>query len=106
MDDRSATLEAIEKTGVIISSAGLIMAIAFAGLLLSHTTILNQAAFILGVSVLFDTFLVRTFLTPALLSLSRHRAWWPSRPPPGLPRDDVRALALDDDADAASEMIQ
>ena len=82
------------------------MAIAFGGLLLSETTILNQAAFILGVSVLFDTFVVRTFLTPALLSLSRGRAWWPSKPPPGLPRDDARAL-LDDDADGApSEIIQ
>ena len=106
MDDRSATLEAIERTGLIISAAGLIMAIAFGGLLLSETTILNQAAFILGVSVLFDTFVVRTFLTPALLSLSRGRAWWPSTPPPGLPRDDARAL-LDDDADGApSEIIQ
>ena len=106
MDDRSATLEAIERTGLIISAAGLIMAIAFGGLLLSETTILNQAAFILGVSVLFDTFVVRTFLTPALLSLSRGRAWWPSKPPPGLPRDDARAL-LDDDADGApSEIIQ
>ncbi|KAH8092371.1 hypothetical protein JL720_5340 [Aureococcus anophagefferens] len=106
MDDRSATLEAIERTGLIISAAGLIMAIAFGGLLLSETTILNQAAFILGVSVLFDTFVVRTFLTPALLSLSRGRAWWPSTPPPGLTRDDARAL-LDDDADGApSEIIQ
>ncbi|KAH8051639.1 hypothetical protein JL721_11080 [Aureococcus anophagefferens] len=104
MDDRSATLEAIERTGLIISAPGLIMAIAFGGLLLSETTILNQAAFILGVSVLFDTFVVRTFLTPALLSLSRGRAWWPSTPPPGLPRDDARAL-LDDDADGAPSAI-
>ena len=92
MNDRDATLEAISKTGVLITSAGLIMAVAFGGLFLSASTILNQAAFVLFVAVLYDTFIIRTLLMPALLSLSRDRAWWPTKPPPGVPRADALRL--------------
>ena len=45
MRDRDATLEAVGRTGVVISAAGMIMAVAFSGLFLSKSTILNQAAF-------------------------------------------------------------
>ena len=78
------------------------MAIAFGGLFLSQSTILNQAAFILFVAVLYDTFVIRTLLMPALLSLSRDKAWWPSTPPPGVPRADALRLH-DHPADAAPD---
>jgi len=81
LDDRRALLRAIEKTGVIITAAGMIMAISFGGLFLSDTTILNQTAWLLCSAVLFDTFVVRTLLMPSLCSLSRSYMWWPARLP-------------------------
>ena len=74
--DHAAALKGIYKTGYIITAAGLIMTVAFGGLFASTELLLNQAAFLLVVSVLFDTFVVRTLLVPALFALSGARGWW------------------------------
>mmetsp|Transcript_36476 Transcript_36476/g.111817 ORF Transcript_36476/g.111817 Transcript_36476/m.111817 type:complete len:119 (-) Transcript_36476:28-384(-) len=104
MRDRDATLEAVGRTGVVISAAGMIMAVAFSGLFLSKSTILNQAAFLLACGVVFDTFVVRTFVTPAMLSLSRSYAWWPSKAPAPLPlADALRRVADADERPDADE---
>ena len=81
--DHAAALKGIYKTGYIITAAGLIMTVAFGGLFASTELLLNQAAFLLVVSVLFDTFVVRTLLVPALFALSGARSWWPAPLPPG-----------------------
>ena len=65
------------KTGSVITSAGVIMALAFAGLLMSQSLLLNQTAFILVISVLIDTFVVRTVLVPILVGLTGSYSWWP-----------------------------
>ena len=49
--DRAAALKGIYKTGYIITAAGIIMAVAFGGLMISDELILNQAAFLLIVAV-------------------------------------------------------
>ncbi|GAB5036761.1 Hypothetical protein NocV09_04800190 [Nannochloropsis oceanica] len=53
------------------------MAVAFSGLLFSSELILNQTAFLLVLSVLLDTFVVRTFLVPILMTWSGAKTWWP-----------------------------
>jgi len=57
------------KTGRIITAAGVIMAIAFSGLLFSDIPSLNQLAFYLVFAVLFDTFIVRSALVPSMTGL-------------------------------------
>eukprot|EP00164_Ancoracysta_twista_P000151 GFYU01000222.1.p1 GENE.GFYU01000222.1~~GFYU01000222.1.p1 ORF type:complete len:843 (+),score=247.73 GFYU01000222.1:254-2782(+) len=81
--DNSAVVAGITKTGSIITAAGIIMAIAFSGLFLSSEMVLNQFAFFLVVSVLLDTFIVRTILVPALMSLAGKWNWWPRKIPEG-----------------------
>ena len=82
LSDRDACVEAAARTGTVISSAAVIMAVAFSGLFFSTTTILNQAAFLLTCAVLFDAFVVRALVTPSLLhdedrvELERRRRWW------------------------------
>jgi len=68
-------------TGSIITVAGVIMAIAFSGLLFSNIPSLNQLAFFLVFAVLFDTFIVRTILVPAIMSLLGDWSWWPGSVP-------------------------
>lgn len=81
-----ATVDAIVMglacTGSIITTAGIIMAVAFGGLLFSSESCVNQLAFYLVFATLFDTFVVRTFLVPALMSLAGELCWWPQRMPP------------------------
>merc|ERR1712029_843814 len=68
---------AVYKTGSIITAAGIIMGIAFCGLLLSQITSLNQTGFIMVVAVLVDTFIIRTTLVPAVLSIAKEGNWGP-----------------------------
>lgn len=73
----SALVAGIDKTGSIITAAGLVMAIAFSGLLLSSEPAVNQISFYLVFSVLLDTFVVRTILVPAIIAILGQWAWWP-----------------------------
>jgi len=68
------------QTGAIITAAGIIMTFAFGGLFLSSNAALNQLAFFLVISVLVDTFVVRTIIMPACMRLLGEANWWPMKP--------------------------
>eukprot|EP00759_Apiculatamorpha_spiralis_P045224 PhF_6_TR42106/c0_g1_i1/m.63571/K06994/K06994; putative drug exporter of the RND superfamily len=72
-----AIVKGLSSTATIITAAGIIMAVAFSGLVASEMPALNQLGFFMVFSVLFDTFLVRTCLVPALMSLCGRWNWWP-----------------------------
>ena len=65
------------STGGVITSAGIVLAATFAALLVIPIQFLVQLAVIISLGVLIDTFLVRSFLVPALTHLLGDRIWWP-----------------------------
>jgi len=79
--DEAAVAKAVWRTGRIISFAGLIMAISFGGLMFSGIIMLNQFGFIALFAVLLDTFVVRTFFVPSLMSIAPRVSWWPRKYP-------------------------
>ena len=81
MDDKEAIAEGLSKTGRIITGAGVIMMIAFGGLMLSSSYLLMQFGFVLSFAILLDTFVVRSLLVPAIMSFAEKYNWWPSVPP-------------------------
>ncbi len=81
METNEAIADGIDKTGSIITGAGIIMMITFGGLMFSSSYVLIQFGFILAFSVFLDTFFVRTLLVPAILSMASKTNWWPSKPP-------------------------
>jgi uncharacterized membrane protein YdfJ with MMPL/SSD domain len=62
----------------IVSTAGIIMTIAFCGMLMSDLPVLNQISFFLVTAVIFDTFLVRMFYVPSLMICLGKYNWFPS----------------------------
>jgi uncharacterized membrane protein YdfJ with MMPL/SSD domain len=80
-----SNLEAVRlgvcHTGHIITTAGIIMAIAFSGLLFSSLDCANELSSYMVIAVLFDTFVIRTALVPAIMSICGDWNWWP-RPLP------------------------
>ncbi|MBK0331737.1 MMPL family transporter [Brachybacterium sp. MASK1Z-5] len=73
------TVRAVGSTGVVITSAGIVLAAVFAALGVLPLVVLGQLGLIVGLGVLVDTVLVRTVLVPALFSLIGDRMWWPRR---------------------------
>jgi RND superfamily putative drug exporter len=63
-----------------ISVAGIALALSFASLAIVPLRPFREFAFATAVGVLIDTFVVRSYLIPALISLCGRLAWWPSRP--------------------------
>lgn len=69
------------------------MAIAFSGLMLSKEMVLNQFGFMLCFAVIVDTFVIRTILVPAIMSLAQKWNWWPSK----LPKEEKDELFFGDE---------
>ncbi|MHA1778113.1 MAG: MMPL family transporter, partial [Candidatus Heimdallarchaeaceae archaeon] len=79
--EKDSIIKGLSKTGRIITMAGIIMAIAFSGLMLSGSMVMNEFGFVLCTAVLLDTFLIRTILVPAIMSIAEKFNWWPSKKP-------------------------
>lgn len=79
LSESESVVAGLSQTGHIITAAGVIMAIAFSGLLLSTEAVLNQLAFLLVFAVLVDTFIVRSMLVPAVMAALGKLNWWPQK---------------------------
>jgi uncharacterized membrane protein YdfJ with MMPL/SSD domain len=84
----ASILRAMAKQSTTITTAGIIMTIAFSSLLLSKTIVLNQFGFVLVSASLIDTFIVRTLLVPSLMFIAVETNWWPGSVPDAT-RDDL-----------------
>jgi RND superfamily putative drug exporter len=76
---REAIVAAGSGASHAISAAGLVLAASFAALALVPVEAFQQLAFVLSTGLLIDAFIVRTVLTPAVMSLVGERSSWPSR---------------------------
>jgi putative drug exporter of the RND superfamily len=74
-----AVRAALERTGGVITSAGLVLAVTFGVLMALPIEALFQVGFVVALGLLVDTFLVRALLVPALATLLGDRNWWPQR---------------------------
>ena len=75
----AAVAAALERTGGIITSAGLVLAATFAVLMALELEALFQVGFVVALGLLADTFLVRALLVPAIAIMLGERSWWPHR---------------------------
>ncbi|WP_309080371.1 MMPL family transporter [Zhihengliuella sp.] len=75
-DPRSAVTSGFRHAAPVVTAAALIMASVFAGFVFSHMTMIRAIGFSLAVGVLFDAFVVRMTLTPAVMHLLGRHAWY------------------------------
>ena len=80
----AAILKGLYSVGSTICGAGIIMSVAFGGLMFSHVVSLNQFSVILVASVLLDTFLLSTIFVPACAFLMGDKFWWPAKSSAGV----------------------
>lgn len=80
---RGAVVRGVSTTGVVITSAGIVLAGVFGALSVLPLITLGQLGLIVGLGVVVDTLVVRTLFVPAVIVLVGDRFWWPSRPQRG-----------------------
>jgi putative drug exporter of the RND superfamily len=96
-------IRAMAGTGRVVTNAGLVFAFTMASMVVSDLTIIAQIGTTIGLGLLFDTLVVRAFMTPSIAALLGRWFWWPQqvRPRPASallrplgPRPLVRSLLL------------
>ncbi|MCV7259608.1 MMPL/RND family transporter [Mycobacterium shimoidei] len=102
-------------TGKVVTAAGLVFAFTMASMAVSDLRIIGQVGTTIGLGLLFDTLVVRSFMTPSIAALLGRWFWWPQRvrPRPAStmlrptgPRPAVRSLLSNgyDDQAATAEL--
>ncbi len=78
-ETKQAVVDAVDRTGGIITALAFILAGALGSLLLSSNRLLQGFGFAIGFAVILDAMVVRTYIVPAVMSLLGRRAWWGPR---------------------------
>jgi RND superfamily putative drug exporter len=98
-------IRAMGGTGKVVTAAGLVFAATMGSMIVSDLLTIGQVGTTIGLGLLFDTLIVRAFMTPAIAALLGRWFWWPQlvRPRPASsmlrpvgPRPLVRSLLMRD----------
>jgi RND superfamily putative drug exporter len=78
-------IRAMGGTGKVVTNAGLVFALTMASMIVSDLRVIGQVGTTIGIGLLFDTLIVRSFMTPSIAALLGRWFWWPldvrRRPP-------------------------
>ncbi len=64
-------------TGGVVTAAGLVFAATMSSFIFSDLVVLGQIGTTIGLGLLFDTLIVRSFMTPSIAVLLGRWFWWP-----------------------------
>ncbi|MFV5997976.1 MMPL family transporter [Streptomyces sp. NPDC056231] len=74
-EPRQAITDGFKHSGRVVTVAALIMTFVFAGFIGANEAMIKALGFGLAIAVLFDAFVVRMTIVPAVLALLDRRAW-------------------------------
>jgi RND superfamily putative drug exporter len=66
-------------TGAVVTSAGLVFAFTMMSMVVSNLVVVGQVGTTIGLGLLFDTLIIRSFMTPSIAALMGRWFWWPQR---------------------------
>jgi putative drug exporter of the RND superfamily len=74
---KTGIIRAMAGTGSVVTSAGLVFAFTMASFAFSDLKVMAQVGSTIALGLLFDTLIVRSFMTPAIAALLGRWFWWP-----------------------------
>lgn len=75
-DAKKAILVGLKDSGAVLTAAGLIMVAVFAGSMLAPDPMVKSIGFALAFGIVFDAFIVRMTIVPAVMTLMGNAAWY------------------------------
>ncbi|MBU9767328.1 RND family transporter [Mycobacterium sp. TNTM28] len=76
---RTATIRAFAGTGSVVTIAGIVFGLTMFAMLGASVVTIAQVGSTIGIGLLIDTLLVRTFVVPPIAVLLGRWFWWPAR---------------------------
>ncbi|MDT5282857.1 MAG: putative drug exporter of the superfamily [Mycobacterium sp.] len=92
-------IRSMAGSGSVVTAAGLVFAFTMASFIVSDLLVLGQIGTTIALGLMFDTLIVRSFMTPSIAALLGRWFWWPvrvrQRPiPVKFGDEDTRQLSL------------
>ncbi|MGD9619518.1 MAG: RND family transporter [Mycolicibacterium sp.] len=72
-------IRAMGGSGSVVTAAGLVFAFTMMSMAVSELTVIGQVGTTIGLGLLFDTLVIRAFMTPSIAALLGPWFWWPQR---------------------------
>ncbi|ABM13991.1 RND family transporter [Mycolicibacterium sp. jd] len=72
-------IRAMGGSGSVVTAAGLVFALTMMSMAVSELTVIGQVGTTIGLGLLFDTLVIRAFMTPSIAALLGPWFWWPQR---------------------------
>ncbi len=72
-------IRAMGGTGSVVTAAGLVFAFTMMSMMVSEMVVVAQIGTTIGMGLMFDTLVIRAFMTPAIAALMGKWFWWPQR---------------------------
>jgi RND superfamily putative drug exporter len=74
---KTGIIRAIAGSGSVVTSAGLVFAFTMMSFAISDLRVMAQVGTTIGLGLLVDTLVIRSFLTPSIAALLGRWFWWP-----------------------------
>ncbi|EUA30799.1 MMPL family protein [Mycobacterium xenopi 3993] len=75
---KTGIIRSVGETGQVVTAAGLVFAFTMMSMVASDLRSIGQAGSTIGLGLLFDTLVVRSFMTPSIAALLGRWFWWPN----------------------------
>ncbi|MEZ0363644.1 RND family transporter [Mycobacterium sp. pUA109] len=76
---KTGIIRSMGGSGSVVTSAGLVFAFTMISMVISDLRIIGQVGTTIGLGLLVDTLVIRSFMTPSIAALLGPWFWWPQR---------------------------
>jgi RND superfamily putative drug exporter len=74
---KTGIIRAMGGTGRVVTAAGLVFAFTMSSMIVSDNRAVGQVGITIGLGLLFDTLIVRSFMMPSIAAMLGRWFWWP-----------------------------
>jgi RND superfamily putative drug exporter len=74
---KTGIIRSMAGSGSVVTAAGLVFAFTMATMAISELRIIAQVGTTIAIGLLFDTLVIRSFMTPSIAALMGRWFWWP-----------------------------
>jgi RND superfamily putative drug exporter len=74
---KTGIIRSMAGTGAVVTSAGLVFAFTMMSMMVSDLVVAGQVGTTIGIGLLFDTLIIRSFMTPSIAAMMGRWFWWP-----------------------------